>query len=130
MQLLIDKGYTNQINSANKWGNMPLHRASSSGMVNSNLFKLINNVLKSEIFGFFLLGQYNTAKLLIDNGANINYANDDLWSPLHTASLNGKQYHLDHLQKTKIHTITDCAYYCHFTICFLNGIIVIHNLCD
>lgn len=61
VQLLIDKGYTDQINSVNKWGNTPLHRAVE-------------------------FGYEDVARLLIENGAEVSTASNDGWTALHYAA--------------------------------------------
>lgn len=64
IQKLIDKGYTDQINVPNKWGNTPLHRAVE--------------------FGFD-----NVVKILNENGAMVSVASNDGWTPLHYAAYKG-----------------------------------------
>lgn len=86
----------------------------------------MNKVLKN-IFEFFFQDRYNAAKILIDNGANVNYVGNKAWTPLITSALNGMWTDLRWRQVSlKLLNIMPCFFHWDvYGLLFLCGILFV-----
>lgn len=86
VKMLIGKGAN--VNATNNKGDTSIHWAAKSGNC-LNFFKFCRKYKHL----LNLIGQTNIAKILIENGVNVNAENENKFTALHDASQNGKRYH-------------------------------------